>query len=172
MKKNKIKLNNVVNENQQEIIRFLKILLLIVAFLGIIYVFTQKVINKETNINKSITKGTINYDKIILGTLLNQNYDEYYVFVYDGNSKDAIYYSALIDLYRNQKDSIKIYWADLNNHLNKKFIANNEKEINKNAKNLNELKVGDYTLIKVSNKKIVKYIDTIESTKKELKIYN
>ena len=170
MKKNKIKLDNVVNENQQEIIRFLKILILIVAFLGIIYIFTQKVISKDTNNSKDVTQGTINYDKIILGTLFNQNYDEYYVFVYDGNSKDAIYYSALIDLYKNEKDSAKVFWADLNNHLNKKFIAKNDNEVNKNAKTLNELNFGEYTLIKVSNKKIVKYIDTIEATKKELKI--
>lgn len=170
--KKKIDINKFQTEEQQEIIRFLKILLIILMFLGGIYFVTTKVLKKDGDSEKVVTEGKIDYDKMILGTLFNQNYDEYYVFVYDGNSNKAIYYSALIDLYMKKDDSKKIYWADLNNYLNKKFIANDSSEINKKAKKLNELKVGEYTLIKISNKKITKYIDNIEDTKKELGLNN
>lgn len=175
MKKNikrKIDINKVKTEEQEEIMRFIKIILIILVFIGGIYIFTKKVIKKEDVKEKTITEGIINYDKIILGALLNQNYDEYYVFVYDGNDNKAIYYSALIDLYNQKEDSIKVYWADLSNHLNKKFIAENEAKINPKAKKVSDLRVGEYTLIKVNNKKITKYIDNIEAVKKELNLNN
>ncbi len=169
---NKIKTNKIVSEEQQEIIRFIKILLIILVFVGGIYFFTKKIVKKEDAKKTTITPGEISYDKIILGTLLNQNYNEYYVFIYDGNDNKAIYYSALIDLYSQKEDKIKVFWADLSNSLNKKFIANNEKEVNKKAQKISDLHVGKYTLIKVTNKKITKYIDNIDEVKKELNLNN
>lgn len=167
----KIKSVKVKTEEQEEISRFVKILIVVIVFIVGIYAFTQTVVKKDsTSKSEDKTSGTISYSKIILGSLLNQAYDEYYVFAYNGNSTNAIYYSVIIDKYVNTTDSKKVYWADLDNELNKKFIAKDDETSNPKAKKISELKLGEYTLIKIKGKKIVAYYDTIEDAKKELKL--
>lgn len=167
-KTKKIKKESYRNEEQEEIIRFVKILLVVLVFIVGIYCFTKFVVKKDKAEDKEVTAGSVNYSKIILGSLLNQAYDEYYVFAYHGNANNAIYYGVLIDKYMSLENAKKVYWADLDNSLNEKYIAGEEENSNPKAKKVSELKLKDYTLIKVKNGKIEKYIETVEKAKKEL----
>lgn len=165
----KIKIEKVKSEEQTQIEKLLIIIGIILVFTLIVYVFTKVVVKKElNNSSNEVTAGIINYDKLIVGNMLNQNYEEYYVFVYNGKDNDAIYYGSIIDSYVAQKGAKKAYWIDLDNELNKKFISDNKEEINKKPKNLSDLKFGKYTLLKVKNQKIEKYIDNLDAAKKEL----
>lgn len=170
-KSKKIKIDKIKTEEQEQIERFIKILLIILLAVVGIYLFTKFVINKEKNNDEmSVTAGVIDYNKLIVGNILTQNYDEYYVFIYNGNDSEAIYYSSLVDKYMAEDNAQKVYWVDLSNTLNEKFIAKNEEEVNIDAKSVSEFKFGEYTLLKIKNKKIVKYIDNVNDAKKELKI--
>ena len=136
-----------------------------------IYLFTRFLVTKEGNNNEiSINEGKVDYNKLIVGSILNQNYDDYYVFIYDGNDSEAIYYSSIVDKYMAIDMAKKVYWVDLSNALNEKFVAKNEEEVNLKAKSISEFKFGEYTLLKIKDNKVDKYIDNINDAKKELKI--
>lgn len=53
-----------------------------------------------------------------------------------------------------KNDAKKVFWADLSNSLNEKFKAKNKKDVNTNAKSLDDLLVGDFTLLKIKKGKI------------------
>lgn len=167
-KHKKIKIEKIKSEEQVQIETLLKIIGIILVFVLIVYIFTKLFVKKELNNTNKVTAGVINYDKLIVGNILNQNYQEYYVFVYNGTNKDAIYYGAITDSYVAQKGAKKAFWIDLNNELNKKFVLNNNEKTNKNPTKVSDLKFGEYTLLKIKDKKIDKYIDNIDAAKKEL----
>lgn len=148
-------------DEQKEVFKFIIIIVVLVLVIGGIYLITDKYIEKG---NRSTVPGEINYDKATIGTMLNRPYDEYYVIIYDSKSTEASYYASLIYNYRENEDALKVYFIDLNNELNKKYYnVNNDNISNKDAKSINELDLGDITLIKVSNKEINTYIDDIAS---------
>lgn len=148
-------------DEQKEIFKFIIIIVVLVLVIGGIYLITDKYIEKGS---RSTVPGEINYDKATIGTMLNRPYDEYYVIIYDSKSTEAAYYASLIYNYRENEDALKVYFIDLNNELNKKYYnVNNDNISNKDAKSINELDLGDITLIKVSNKEINTYVDDIAS---------
>ena len=120
---------------------------------------------KEENESKT-TEVEFNYDKTILGTAFNRPYDEYYVITYKASADQAKEISGYITNYLSKEDHLKLYFADLDDHLNKGFY--DPENVNKKATNAKELKVGDYTLIKFKNGQIAKYIEGVENIKSEL----
>lgn len=163
--KNKIKQENYKSEDEQEISRFIKILLIVVVFILGIYYFTSIVVKKEYDINKDITKGEISSNNIIVGSILNRPYDEYYVLVYKSTSNKVALYDTITNLYQTKEDSLRIYVVDLNNQLNEKYSS---QESNPNATKIDEFKFGEITLLKIKDKKVDNYIEDIEKIKTEL----
>ena len=112
-----------------------------------------------------------------MGQILNRPYDEYYVLIY--NQSEGEYMGEMANIryeYDNKEDDKKIhmYSVDLANELNKSYYDKDNE--NTKAKTLDEIKVGDKTLLKIKkNKKsgkleVSKYITDIDEMKKELKI--
>lgn len=155
-----------VTEENKEVKKFIVILLIVVVLVVGVYFFTRAFVTKDLNKGDDTKEVVFDYNKTILGALLNRPYDEYYVLVYNSKDLKANYYSSFISSYKNKENSLKIYFADLNDSMNKKFY--NKDKSNKNAKSVDELSVGDLTLIKVSNKNIVKYIENSDLIKQEL----
>ena len=95
---------------------------------------------------------------------------EYYALVYDSTDISVNKYQAVYSSYATleKKDKTKMYYIDLSNTMNKSYYT--EEKSNPDAKNLEELKLGDFTLIKVKKGKIVKYIEDYDAVKKELGI--
>ena len=164
---NKIKQENYKSEDEQEISRFIKILLIVVVFILGIYFFTSAVVKKEYDINKDIIEGQVSSNNIIVGSILNRPHDEYYVLVYNSTSNSLALYETLIRLYEAKKDILRIYAVDLDNQLNQKYASENS---NPNAAKIDEFKFGEITLLKIKNKKVDKYIEDIEKIKAELGI--
>lgn len=157
-------------EEQQEIKKFIIILLIVVLIVVGMYFLTKNVVKKDdaSKNNNEKTEITFDYEKIILGELLNRPYDEYYVLIY--NSKDAKVnaYSNIVSTYKAKENSLKIYIADLNDSMNEKFYS--KEDSNPKAKSIADLKLSDLTLIKVKNKQINKYVENQDSIKVELGI--
>lgn len=155
-------------EEQKEIRKFVIIILVILIVVGLIYFLTDKFV-EQGSINNTTT-GEIDYDVATIGTLFNRPYSEYYAIIYDSKSTEASYYNSIKNNYSDKDDSIKIYYIDLNNELNKKYYnVNNDFKSNPQAKSIEDIDLGDITLIKIKDGQIVSYIDDIDKIVKELK---
>lgn len=169
MKKKDIKIET---EEQKEIKKFIFVILGLVIILVGIYFFTRAFVTKDLfNANeKTYQEGTINYNIAIVGNMLTRPDKEYYVLAFNSEDADAIYYNTLIEKYMQKEKSTKVYYVDLENALNKKYVAENEEEKSKSFKSIEDLKLGSMTLLKVKEGKVTKYITSIEDLKKELDI--
>ncbi len=157
-------------EEKRQIKKFLIILLIVLVLVAGSYLFTRIFVTKDLfnkNAKEETQEVTFDYSKTILGSLLNRPYSDYYVLVYNSEDLQANYYANLVSAYSSKEKAIKIYTADLKDSMNAKYYANGE-ATNPKAKTVEDLKVGDLTLIKVSNKSIVKYIENTDSVKAEL----
>lgn len=152
-------------EEQKEIFKFGKILLGLVLIIGILYVFTVYVVNKEQSYKRTNTEGKINYDSIMLGTLLTKADEEYYVLAIDKSNISNNVYLNMVSNYKSGVKHLPIYIADLSNELNKSFVST---ESSNKTDSIEDLKVKNTTLIKVKNKKIIKFIEVKEDIFNEL----
>lgn len=150
-----------VNEDTNEIKKFIYILVGVALVAVLLYWISAKYLikdnfqDKDTSINEEI-----NYDAINVGNLFNRPYEEYYVLAYDTTTSDAVYPSALKENYKGDK---KIYTIDLSLDVNKNYISDSG---NSNATKISELALVNPTLIKIHNGAINEYyegIDKIES---------
>ena len=92
------------------------------------------------------------------------------MFVYDEKSSKAIYYSALSTNYKqNQKDGLKIYHVDLGSDLNKGYLSTDGTS-NLNVTKVTDCKFKDYTLLRIKNGKVDKYIEDEAGFQKELAV--
>lgn len=161
-----------ISEDSVEIKSFIIIVVVISVLIGAIYGLTE-LIKKEPAEEEKITAGTINYDKLTVGTLLNRPYEEYYVLVYNSEDNNAVLYSTILSKYtqkNDKKDYIKIYYCDLANSLNAKYYnVGEDDKSNPNAKNIEELDFGKVTLLKIKNGKINMYFEDISKIKETLK---
>lgn len=169
-KEKKVKQEKYRSEEQNEIIRFIRILIIVVVLILGIYFLTRIFVTKDLFNNEEpeneITAGTINYNVTLIGSMLNKPEDEYYIMIYDTENVRSIYYSGIINSYGNNEEPLKVYFANLNNELNKKFYDPENENLDVN--NISDLKVGDLALVKVRNGSIVETFNTEEQIASEL----
>ena len=165
----KSKKQNYQTEDENEVIRFFIILAVVVIITLGFYLFTKNVV-KKVNVNRpdAVQQGEIDYTKVTVGTMLGKPDSEYYVIAYDTEDTLAPTYKYVVNVYEEDDNKLPVYYIDLNNALNEKYIAK-DGNVNKSAKTIDELSLGKVTLIKVENGKIAKYFDGIEEIKTELK---
>jgi len=162
-----------ISEDENEIKAFIIIVIVIAVLIGVIYGLTELFKKDESKETSNIVTGSINYDKISVGTLLNRPYEEYYVLAYSQDDSKAVLYSTILTKYMQNskdKDYIKIYYLDLNSQLNKEYYdKNNDGKSNAKAKEIEDLDFGDLTLIKIKKGQIKKYIEDFDTIKDLLK---
>ena len=101
--------------------------------------------------------------------MLTKKDKEYYVIAYDTTKPSAQAYNTYAGYYTSNKENgLPIYYLDLSSSFNKKYYVENNS--NPKAQKINDLKMLDGTLIKVSNGKITKYIEGIDKIAEELKV--
>ena len=169
-KLDKGKIKNTTEETN-EIITFAKVLGIVVICVLAIYFFTRifvtkDLFNKDTKEQEEVPAASINYDVTILGSLLNRPYKEYYVIIYSKDNSRKGYYDIVVDNYRNKIDALKLYYADLSNPFNSSFYT--EEESSYKASSIEDLKVKELTLIKVSDGKITEFIEDEKAIATEL----
>ena len=169
VKKSKTKVikDTSFNENNSEIGKFIIIFVVILLVVVGLYFLSKVIVDKreDKQAKDDVKQAEINYDIITIGTLLNRPYDEYYVLAYDGETPDAIYYSSLITVYQNKENAKKIYYCDLSNGLNSKYVSATS---NPDAKTVDELKLGKITLLTIKKGKIVGYVEDINQIQSTL----
>lgn len=148
------------SEEQKEIRSFIKILaVLVILFFGM-YFLTTTVFNKEEKIKRTNNEGKVQYESIILGTLLQRADEEYYVLALDSKDVANTYIMNKASDYNSGKNSLPLYTADLDNEFNKKFVS---KESSYQTDSIDNLKLKGTTLIKVKKNKIVEFVEGNEN---------
>lgn len=173
---NKVKFETA---EQQELKKFLVVILVVVLCVGGIYLFTRAFITKDLfkkdePREEVVTPGEVDYEKAVMGTIFNGEYDDYYVAIYNTVEGDYVSDMYVLVYDYTEKDNHKhMYTVDLSNEVFNGSYYDPE-NVNTNAKTLEELKVGDATLLRIQKnkktgkKEITKYITDIDAMKKEL----
>ena len=157
---------------QKDLKSFAIVIVVVLVCVGIIYLATRAFVTKDLFKKEETKQDTVqeavqvNYDKAIVGNMLDKPETTYYVMVYDTEGKFMSDMSILLSQYNAKEKHSHVYTVDLANKLNKDYYdAENE---NVNAKSVEEFKFGDITLVKVNKGKVDKYITDYDKMKKEL----
>ena len=165
MKKQNIKYQT---EESQEIKKFILVLLIIIVLIVGVY-FLSKFFVKSNVAELTYQTGKISTNTAIVGTILNNPENEYYVLAYDSTGTNASAYITYANYYEDeQKNAIKIYYLDLNNGFNKTYYVTENS--NPKATKISELKIKDGTLLKIKKGKITEYIEGLEKIANKLKV--
>jgi len=156
----------IKNSDEQEISSFIKILVGVVIVIAGIWLITNH-INKDKNSELNNTKGAVDYNLILVGSIFNRPETEYYVLAFDSKDNNGVIYNSYLSSYQAKEKSLRIYYINLDNEFNKDYYS---EKGNPGAKSLTELKLSNPTLIKIKDKKIVKYVEGKDNIKSELGI--
>ncbi len=159
--------------NNNELVRLVKIIVIITVIMALIYVVTMIATKKadevkkdDTSTSKKTTKTEIQYDNIMIGTMLNKS-GTYYVLIEEDKKDDQRIgeYDQLVTTIKNKEGAIKIYKVDLTDAFNKVYKA---KESNYYVDNISDFKVTGTTLLKIEDAKVVTAFDDYDGIKNEL----
>ena len=145
-------------ENEHQIKKLLIITGLILFIAIIIYLLTATFITKElkwfdnSDQNQTDTSSNKVSNSILASAIFKQKEEEYYVYFYDYEEKFSRETSAV-----NSISETKVYKVNTKYGMNTKYVGDTA---NKKATSLENLKVKEHTLIKISGNKIIKiYVD-------------
>ena len=148
-------INNFDGDILDKVYVALAVLLFLLAFYFLTVHITNK--NKEEGKKEEKTETTVSSSKIIVGRSLSMSKKEYLVLFYDASDEETKNtYSEIYSNYKS-KNEMSIYYVDMSSAFNKSYATDGES--NKNPSKVSEFKINGPTLIKVSNKKVVNYIE-------------
>ena len=159
--------------NNNELVRLVKIIVIITVIMALIYVVTMIATKKadevkkdDTSTSEKTTKTEIQYDNIMIGTMLNKG-GTYYVLIEEDKNDDQRIgeYDQLVTTIKNKEGATKIYKVDLTDAFNKVYKA---KESNYYVDNISDFKVTGTTLLKIEDAKVVTAFDDYDGIKNEL----
>lgn len=158
-KKSKIINNNKANYNEN-LVKTLKILGILILLFAIIYVGTA-IVRGEIKLSKddeTSQEVSIQNEEILAGSTFNRKEKEYIVLYYNFKNDNSVIYDSIYESYKNsQKELPKLYKVDLSKGFNKAYISDKD-HINTKPTKIEELELKNPTLIRIKDKKIIKFI--------------
>lgn len=155
-------------KNDNELTKLIKIVLIVTAimiiFYGITILVTKNAKTETNNTTQNKQKAIIQYDDIIIGTMLNKPQNEYYVLIKKDDDNRIAEYDTLMKIISSKSDAPKFYTANLTDTFNKKYLA---KEAN-DSSDMSEFRVTGTTLVKVVDGDIEDIYSNHDSIKEEL----
>lgn len=155
--KNQKLMNNKTSDNNQ-VVLLIKIIILVTVIFVIMYFITTLITNNTSSSNTSSkekttnsTEGQIQYDEILIGTMLKQNNSEYYVLLKQGNDDNVTTYENSISAYSSGSNAVRVYTIDLSKSFNKQFVSNKSNLL---VDNIDDFKVKETTFLKIQNSKV------------------
>ena len=134
---------------------FLIVLIIFVIFWGLtIFIKNNRKVEPTNVKNNSVT--IIQYDEILVGEILEQAKDEYFVLVLNNLKTEKEVYESYIKKSESDEESLKIYTVNLNSAFNSNFISD---ESNFRIKYIKDIKFKDSTLLKIEEGRIVEYFE-------------
>lgn len=153
--------NNIKKDGKDNYFKFVTtlavmLLLLVLTYFLIGVFYTKEIDFKSDDETEETEDISVDNSIIMLGQLLDQHDEEYYVLIYDFDDK-VLSVSSWLSVYESSSDAITVYEVDSENKFNSKYIVSENS--NPNAKSIDELNVISPTLIKVKDGSIVEYIE-------------
>lgn len=139
-------------DSSNEITNLIKMILIVTAVFLIFYGITVLVTKNRKNEKAPQTEPSIQYDEILLGNLLEQPNEEYYVLVTLEDDQYVSAYTTYMSTYASKKSHLRAYKANLDGGFNKTYKA---EQSHTNITSIKDLKLKESTLLKIGNKKIV-----------------
>ncbi len=149
-KKNTTKIKKANISTEDEFGKLIKLIILVTVIFLVFYGITF-LVNREKEEEETQTGTKIQYDNILIGDLLTQPNDEYYVMIYDNDDVYNVLYQTYLGLYAKKEDAIRYYTADLDNPFNSSFVG---EKANFEIKTIKDLKLNASTLLKIKDGKI------------------
>ena len=149
---------------------FTIIAICVIGFVFLMFTFTKI---KTGEWNLFTKKNAVTYTaevqdiKILCGSILNREEEEYFVLAYDMSSDDASLYETLSERYGNLGKGGKLYKLDLGNSRNNICLGDNINIVN----DVKSLKLVKPSLIKVKNEKIIENYTSYSDIKNTLLSY-
>ncbi len=166
--------NKIIGSFDENMKGILITVLCILCFFGAFYLLTVYVTNKNTKAadeeqtTDTSSDPTISYDEIMIGRSFSMSDGEYFVLYYDrSDEKINSTYTDLVNTYKAKNDHLDIYKVDMSNSFNKDYATVGE--ANKSPSTEADILINGPTLIKVSNNKVVQYVEGEEEITKHLK---
>ena len=161
-------------KEDKEIRNFIIIFIIVILLVVGIYFFTKFVVKKDsestnnTETTQIETEAKIDADVAIVGTMLKKADKEYYVIIYSNKDENYSEYANLEYQYKAKEKHLPVYFVDLSNALNKKYYDKDNQVLN--ATDVNDLRFGDISLLKVENGKITKTYNNVDDIKNVWKL--
>lgn len=151
----------------QDIVKMVKIFIVVVVILAIIYFLTAWLtgeikFGKDEQTKKEVA---IQYEEIIAGQIMNRNDENYYVMLFDFTDENAGTLISLKDNYTSVEEALPVYIVDLEKGFNDCLELGENETIIDNPTSINELKVNDTTILKIENGKVTNRVTTYDKVK-------
>lgn len=155
------------SNNNDEITKLVKLILLVTLIMVVFY-FITSIVTSKANAKKVAQKKqseavTIQYENIIIGSMLNKDGD-YYVLIEKEDDNNLSEYETTIQTISVNEEAPNIYKANLTDSFNKIYLS----DTNNFDSNLENFKVSGTTLLKISNHQIAETYDNYDSIKGKL----
>ena len=164
-RKEQKKKKEVVEEikvNSDNILNKIIVGLLVICILGLFYLLTIYLTNKDDDSNKKEetekSEVSISYEEILIGKTFTMKDADYIVVLYDPSNNTV---AEAITAYKGKESHLPIYYVDMTNTFNKKYTTTEES--NKNPTKASELTINGPTLIRVTNNNLAEYIEGEEA---------
>ena len=150
--------------------KLLKIVLIVTAIMLVFYGITVLVTKKadevisDQNGESQAAETVIQYDNIMIGTMLNYR-GTYYVLIKVKDDNRVAEYETLIKTIESSDEAPTFYSANLTDAFNKSYLA---KEAKYDVDNIADFRVTGTTLVKVVDGKINAVYDNYDNIKAQL----
>lgn len=149
---NSKRIEEVISDDSDLMSKFFVVAAVILVILCF-YILTVHITNKNKDTASTENRNStveISDDKIILGKSLSMDGDYYVIYYENGNN-------TIEEIVNNYNGELSLYKVDMSSAFNKKYATDSES--NKNPSKASEFLINGPTLIKVSDKKVVEYIE-------------
>ncbi len=166
-KKNKVNKVKSYSSDSEEVTKMIKILVGLIVVLGLFYIVFSFATGEFSFGSKEKEPVEIQDVEILAGTTFNKSGSEYYVLMYDFDANDSLVYANIYSMYSSYFGNAgKMYLVDLSKKFNTPYLVEDRSLVK--VTDIDNLKVVNGTLIKVSNGKGVSYSIGAEEIEKTL----
>jgi len=163
LKKNTRVVGNTSSNDEAS--KIIKIISVIAVCFAIVYFATSYITGKMSDSSEE-KEVEIQKEEILIGETFEKTDKEYMVVYYDYEDDfNADLYAMLIQNYNNKKNDVPIYKVDLASNLSKNYVVQDEEKSNTKPTSLSNLKIKGATVIRIKDKKVIKYVEGKDSIK-------